>query len=53
MFIAIANAIGAGKIPNYISKLIKDFKTRVALDGGTFEAQSCLKTTLTELNNIE
>ena len=35
------------------ANLINDFKTRVALEGGTFEAESCLETTLTNLNNID
>ena len=37
---------------NSITKLIKNFKTRVALDGGTFEAESCLKTQLNQIENI-
>lgn len=45
--------IGLFKIPliSKIALLIKSFKSRVAADGGTFEAESCLKTTLTQLNN--
>ena len=35
---------------NLSTKLVKQFKTRVALDGGTFEAESCLKTQLESLN---
>lgn len=50
MIIAIGNYIGRNSGGSKISKLIKDFKTRVALDGGTFEAESCLKTTLESLN---
>jgi hypothetical protein len=34
-----------------IETIINAFEERVALDGGTFEAESCLNTTLTELNN--
>jgi hypothetical protein len=34
-----------------IQSIINAFKTRVDLDGGTFEAESCLNTTLTDLNN--
>lgn len=52
MIIAIGNYIGRNSGGSKISKLIKDFKTRVALDGGIFEAESCLNTTLTNLNNI-
>ena len=44
---------GQGQNGSFIDALIAQFKTRVALDGGTFEAESCLKATLTELNNIE
>jgi len=53
MFIAIANAIGLGRSGSYITKLINTFKRRVANDGGIFEAEACLLTTLTNLNNIE
>jgi len=52
MIIAIGNYIGRNSSGNKISKLIKEFKARVAADGGTFEAESCLNTTLTNLNNI-
>ena len=31
---------------------VKAFKARVLADGGTFEAETCLNTTLTNLNNI-
>jgi hypothetical protein len=34
-----------------IETIINAFEERVALDGGTFEAESCLNTTLTDLNN--
>jgi hypothetical protein len=34
-----------------IQSIINAFKTRVDLDGGTFEAESCLNTTLTNLND--
>lgn len=37
---------------NSITKLIKNFKTRVAADGGTFEAETCLKTQLNQINKI-
>jgi hypothetical protein len=33
-----------------VSKLIRDFKARVAAEGGTFEAESCLKATLETLD---
>jgi hypothetical protein len=36
---------------NPIQPIIDSFKARVSSDGGTFEAESCLNTTLTELNN--
>ena len=32
--------------------IILNFKTRVATDGGSFEAEDCLNTLLTNLNNI-
>jgi hypothetical protein len=32
--------------------LIINFKTSILNDSGTFEAESCLNTTLTNLNNI-
>jgi len=35
-----------------VVELIKAFKARVAADSGIFEAESCLKTTLTNLNKI-
>lgn len=35
-----------------ISSLIANFQTRVIADSGVFEAESCLNTTLTNLNNI-
>jgi hypothetical protein len=34
-----------------IETIINAFEERVSLDGGTFEAESCLNTTLTDLNN--
>ena len=47
--------IGLFKIPliSKIALLIKSFKTRATADGGTFEAESCLKTTLTNLKNAQ
>jgi hypothetical protein len=38
-------------LSNQIQSIIESFKARVSSDGGTFEAESCLNTTLTELNN--
>ena len=38
-------------LSNQIQSIIDSFKARVSSDGGTFEAESCLNTTLTELNN--
>lgn len=35
-----------------ITTLINSFKARVLADGGVFEVESCLLTTLTQLNNI-
>ncbi len=35
---------------NPIPALIKQYKTRVLADGGTFEAESCLLTFLNEIN---
>lgn len=35
-----------------VPSLITNFKTRILADLGTFEAESCLNTTLTNLNNI-
>jgi hypothetical protein len=43
---------GQGQNGTYIDFLIKSFKARVLADIGTFEAESCLKNTLTVLNNI-
>jgi surface protein len=41
---------GQGQNGTYVDALIAQFKTRVALDGGTFEAENCLKTTLKALD---
>ena len=45
--------IGLFKLPllSKIALLIKSFKSRVTTDNGTFEAESCLKTNLTQVNN--
>jgi hypothetical protein len=47
-------SIGLFKLPSisYVVRLIKQFKTRVTSDGGTFEAESCLKSSLTSLNSL-
>lgn len=37
---------------NLTTKLVKQFKTRIALDGGTFEVESCMKTQLNQINKI-
>ena len=37
---------------NLSTKLIKQFKTRVLADGGTFEAEQCLKNTLNTLGIV-
>lgn len=37
---------------NVLNSLIPPFEARVAADGGTFEAVSCLNATLTNLNYI-
>lgn len=51
---AIAIAIQTDIVSNFytVNKIISDFKTRVLSDGGTFEAQSCLLTTLNNLDTI-
>jgi hypothetical protein len=43
---------GQGQNGSYVDDLILEFKTRVVADSGTFEAESCLRDTLTVLNNI-
>ena len=52
MQISISNVIGNSNSNGYLYSLIYAFKARVATDSGTFEAESCLNTTLTNLNNI-
>ena len=37
---------------NITKILIKNFKSRVLAEDGVFEAESCLLTTLTQLNKI-
>lgn len=34
-------------------KIVLGFKSRIASDAGIFEAESCLNTTLIQLNNIQ
>ena len=43
---------GQGQNGSFVDFLISQFKTRVALDGGTFEAESCMKTQLKQIENI-
>ena len=43
---------GQGQNGSYIDFLMAQFKTRVTLDGGTFEAESYLKTQLNQIENI-
>jgi hypothetical protein len=50
----IGLGIGVGwatkrRLVNYINELIKQFKDRVAAEGGTFEAEQCLKNSLPAL----
>ena len=40
--------VGGGIDPNQL--IINTFKARVLADGGTFEAESCLLTFLTQIN---
>jgi hypothetical protein len=43
---------GTNILIGLIPPLINAFKVRVAADGGTFEAETCLLNQLTALNNI-
>jgi hypothetical protein len=43
---------GQGQNGLSVSALIFDFNARVAADSGIKEAETCLNTTLTNLNNI-
>jgi lysophospholipase L1-like esterase len=52
MAIGIGIGLQFSKLVNGINSIINAFKTRVAADSGTFEAESCLNTTLTTLNNL-
>jgi len=61
---AVNNIIGWGSIysesysgetdiiGSIVPQIILNFKTRVLADSGIFEAESCLSTTLTNLNKI-
>ena len=49
--LSLLNA-GQGQNGSYVDFLIAQFKTRVSLDSGTFEAESCMKTQLTQIENI-
>lgn len=42
---------GQGQNGNYVDKLISEFKARVLANNGTFEAESCLKTTLKQIDS--
>lgn len=54
LFNGIALAIGAGaKGLTAVMKLVSTFKSRVTADSGTYEADSCLKSTITNLRNID
>ena len=44
---------GDTDIVGYVGAIINAFKARVAADSGVFEAETCLKTTLTNLNKIQ
>lgn len=39
-------------IGDIVASMISAFKTRVAADGGTFEAEACLQATLDKFNSI-
>jgi len=43
---------GTNILIGLIPPLINNFKARVAADGGTFEAETCLLNQLTALNDI-
>jgi hypothetical protein len=51
MQISIAILVGNNQV-NIVSSIIFSFKTRIATDGGVFEAEACLNALLTNLNNI-
>lgn len=43
---------GQGQNGSFVDFLTLQFKTRVAADGGTFEAESCLKNQLNQINKV-
>ena len=43
---------GQGQNGTYIDFLINQLKARTLTEGGVFEAEQCLRDTLTTLNNI-
>lgn len=43
---------GQGQNGSFVDFLTLQFKTRVALDGGTFEAETCFKNQLNQINKI-
>lgn len=49
----VANFVGGGSFFDLIGEIIGIFKTRVAADSGTFEAESCLNSTITNLRSID
>lgn len=49
----IGVGIGIGMGANPVSFVASIFQARVLADGGTFEAQSCLDTTISTLQNID
>jgi hypothetical protein len=49
----IGGSLGNEKLLFYIQTLINSFKTRVANEGGTFEAEDCLFANLTTFDNYQ
>ena len=43
----------ANGVKTPVQKQVNDFKARVLVDGGVFEAKTCLEAQLTILSNIE
>ena len=43
---------GQGQVLNFIDIIVNDFQIRVLSDGGTFEAESCLKKQIYDLGGI-
>ena len=50
--IGVAWKINKGSASSYVNSLVLAFEDRVAAAGGIFEAETCLRATLTVLNNI-